>query len=58
MHSNENMPQGEFPKPSTLEPKVSNNFQQHKEGREFAKQADTTMDAFINALNTAVKSKP
>ena len=58
MHSNENMPQDEYLKPSTLEPKVSNNFQQHKEGREFAKQADTTMDAFINALNTAVKLKP
>ena len=52
------MPQGEYPKLSTLEPKESNNFQKHKEGREFAKQADTTLDAFIGALNTAVKSKP
>lgn len=52
------MPQGEYLKQSTLEPKVSNNFQQHKDAREFAKQADTTMDAFINALNTAVKAKP
>jgi hypothetical protein len=49
------MPQDEFLKQSTLAQKEVPSYKQHKESREFSKQADQTLDAFINALNTAVK---
>jgi hypothetical protein len=53
MPSNENMPQEEFQKPSTWEQKES--ASQYKNGKQYSKEADQTLDAFINALNTAVK---
>ena len=49
------MPQEESQKPSTLEPKET--AREYKEGKQYAKEADQTMDAFINALNTAVKKQ-
>ena len=53
MPSNENMPQDGSVKPSTWEQKES--ASQYKDGKQYSKEADQTLDAFINALNTAVK---
>jgi hypothetical protein len=53
MHSNENMPLDGLVKPSTLEQKES--ASQYKDGKQHSNDADKTLDAFINALNTAVK---
>jgi hypothetical protein len=53
MPLNENMPQDELVKPSTLQQKES--VSQYKDGKQYSKEADQTLDAFINALNSAVK---
>ena len=53
MPLNENMPLDGLVKPSTLEQKES--ASQYKDGKQYSKEADQTLDAFINALNTAVK---
>jgi hypothetical protein len=53
MPLNENMPQDELVKPSTLQQKES--VSQYKDGKQYSKDADQTLDAFINALNSAVK---